>query len=298
MKRVMRSGLALVLTLGILCLNVCGANVNDTELCADGAVSVTAEEMTEFLIGRNYPSDYLETLILPQLENLYHLAVEKNAYFYSRETRSLSDARDDEFGAVETRGNIPAEDMDFSITMSYTPIYLNNATYFGEIFVTIEYFWKDLPAIRGIDAITANWDTNLLKYGGDDAFVATDYMQNPVDGEWEVWKTWTQPNALNQGGLGIDTYIDSGDYLYSGGSFLYATGLRGTVEFSLLPETMLSMKINPTSVTNINADYTHNKNPLGFDLSFAYQGVSVSVSPGVLQDSIATSDDLWYTYVD
>ena len=296
MKRIMRSGLALVLTLGVLCLNVCGINVDDTALRGDDSVSVTTEEMKAFLIDRNYPSDYLDTLILPQLENLYHMATEKNAYFYSRETRSLSETREDEIGTAESRGNIPAEDMDFSITMSYTPIVLNGSTYFKEIFVTIEYNWIDLPMMRGIDAITANWDTTLLKYGGDENFIAYDYMQNPLTGRWQVWKTWTKPNALNQGGLGIDTYIDSGDYLDY--SWLKATGLKGTVDFSLLPETMLSMKINPLSVTNINADYTHDKNPLGTGLSFTYQGVSVLVAPGVLQDSIATSDTLWYTYVE
>ena len=135
----------------------------------------------------------------------------------------------------------------------------------------------------------------LLVYGGDDSFTAYDYMENPYNNNWEVWKKWDKPKATNQGGLGIDTYIDSGANINS--EWVSAAGLKGSVHFSLLPKTSLSMKINPESVTAVSADYTHNKNPLGFGLSFAFYGVSVSVAPGVLQDSISATDTIRYTYV-
>ena len=136
----------------------------------------------------------------------------------------------------------------------------------------------------------------LLKYGGDDTFTSYDYMKNPLTNEWETYKEWSQPNATNQGGLGIDTYIDSGAFGDTG--WIHATGPKGSVNFSLLPETILSMKIAPESTTTVSAEYTHNTNPLGLGLSFTYQGVGVSVAPGVLQASIAATDVIWYTYVE
>ena len=162
--------------------------------------------------------------------------------------------------------------------------------------MTVDYEWTELPLIRGIDAITVNWDSNLLKYGGDDTFTSYDYMKNPLTNEWETYKEWSQPNATNQGGLGIDTYIDSG--AFGDTDWIHATGPKGSVNFSLLPETILSMKIAPESTTTVSAEYTHNTNPLGLGLSFTYQGVGVSVAPGVLQASIAATDVIWYTYVE
>lgn len=288
MKRTIRNVIVLVFILSLLCLNVCGIENNNIASSGEGSASVSLEEMKTFLISRDYPSDYLDTLIPPQLENLYSLVSEKNAYFYS--------ISQNENSAVEPYDNISAEELDFSVVMSYIPIIYNGATYFGELLMTVDYEWTELPLIRGIDAITVNWDSNLLKYGGDDTFTSYDYMKNPLTNEWETYKEWSQPNATNQGGLGIDTYIDSG--AFGDTDWIHATGLKGSVNFSLLPETILSMKIAPESTTTVSAEYTHNTNPLGLGLSFTYQGVGVSVAPGVLQASIAATDVIWYTYVE
>lgn len=274
---------------------LCGCTITSFGMYEEISESVSSEEMKTFLISHDYPSDYLDSLILPQLENLYHLAVEKNAYFYSRSTSCSGATSQNGDGTVVPTGNIPSDELYLSVTMSYTPISYNGATYYGEMFMTVDYEWKELPMIRGIDAITVNWDSSLLVYGGDDSFTAYDYMENPYNNNWEVWKKWDKPKATNQGGLGIDTYIDSGANINS--EWVSAAGLKGSVHFSLLPKTSLSMKINPESVTAVSADYTHNKNPLGFGLSFAFYGVSVSVAPGVLQDSISATDTIRYTYV-
>lgn len=272
MNRMMKNGIALAFLLVLLCLNACAIGENDVKSLEAGPVSLSGEEMKAFLISRDYPSDYLDTLILPQLENLYHVASEHNAYFYAR-----------------TSGN--AEEMDFWITMSYTPVVNGGTAYYGEIFITVDYEWTQLPMVRGIDAITVNWDSDILKYGGDDSFVSYDYMKNPLNNKWEVYKTWTQPKAANQGGLGIDTYIDSGTYFDY--SWVNASGLKGSVNFSLQPETILSMTIEPSGGTTVSAQYTHDKNPLGLG-----PGVVFRAAPGLLQDTILATHEIRYTYVE
>ena len=77
-----------------------------------------------------------------------------------------------------------------------------------------------------------------------------------------------------------------------------AGGLKGTVTFSLTPEPRFSMSIAPgNNSTTINCKYVHDKNPLLGSLSFSYEGFSVSIDTGELQDSIADAARIDYTRI-
>lgn len=96
----------------------------------------------------------------------------------------------------------------------------------------------------------------MLNYGGDQNFTAYDYFRHPGSSQWETYKTWKQPNALGQGSVRIDTYLDSGGYIDSGTMWGYATGLAGAVNISLDPNGMLSLKTEAVDPAVIHAMYT------------------------------------------
>lgn len=207
------------------------------------------EEMKAFLLSRDYPSDYLDALIPPQIAVLYETARDKDAYFYDFMPAKASHAN-------TRRGEIPADELDVTAAVSYCPIQADGAAYVGEFLVSVCYNWEKLPVIRGRDTITVNWDSSVLNYGGDQSFTAYDYFRHPGTNQWETYKTWTQPNALEQGSLGIDTDLDSGGYIDSGTMWGYATGLAGSVNISLDPNGMLSLKTEAVDPAVIHAVYT------------------------------------------
>lgn len=243
------------------------------------------EAMRAVLLSRDYPAEYLDTLIPPQISNLYQMALEQDAYFYGFLTAD----------AGPGSGDIPADQLNFSVAVSYRPIRYDGATYFDEIFLSVHYRWAALPVIRGTDAIAVNWDSSVLNYGGDNSFTAYDYFRHPGNSRWETYETWEQPNTLARGGLGIDTYLDSGAYLDGGTMWGYATGLAGSVHLALRPNGVLSMKTAPDQVTAIRAAYTHNKNPLGVGLSYTHSESGVSAAPGALRESTGAECEIGYT---
>lgn len=207
------------------------------------------EEMKAFLLSRDYPSDYLDALIPPQIAVLYETARDKDAYFYGFMPAKASHAN-------TSRGEIPADELDVTAAVSYCPIRADGAAYVGEFLVSVCYNWEKLPVIRGRDTITVNWDSSVLNYGGDQSFTAYDYFRHPGSSQWETYKTWKQPNALGQGSVRIDTYLDSGGYIDSGTMWGYATGLAGAVNISLDPNGMLSLKTEAVDPAVIHAMYT------------------------------------------
>lgn len=281
MKIVIKKSVSLLIVISILSTLVAFTTDKNSNFEFD---NLSTDEMKSFLVERNYPLDYLNTLIPQQIEVLYLTAYENDGYFYG-----LSEKSD-----IVPFGNIPTNQLDFRVVHTFTSVKRNGVTYFTKFFVTINYEWTKLPVARGIDAITVNWDSDLLKYDG--GFVSYDYAQSYTT-DWITYKTWYAPKDLDQGGLGIDTYIDYGELM--GDSYINACGLKGTVTFSLVPETSYSMSIDPGySKTNINATYTHNKNPLGGSLSFTHiSGFGIAVAPGVLQDSISAPTDILYRKV-
>jgi hypothetical protein len=241
--------------------------------------------MVELLLERGYPSDFLNTLIQPQIVDLYELVQEKNLYYLHTYRQQ-----------IQPHGNISSRQLSFDVTSSYTPVKIGDVTYFYEITIYVDYDWNQLPSVRGVDAITVNWDNSILTYNDD--FMSKDYAHSQKQNRWITYKTWDRPNALSQGGLGINTYINFEEQI-SPSEWLSADGLRGSLSFSLTPEPRLSMSTAPGgNSTAIDGIYVHNANPLSGSLSFSYQGFGVSVSSGMLQDSIADTKRIEYTRVE
>lgn len=243
-------------------------------------------EMKEFLMTRGFSNDYLDELILQQLEILYQTCYNNDAYFLSVT----------KIPAAVPYGNISTDQLDLEATYTYTPCVVNGVTYMYEIHVIVNYDWIKLPMVQTVDAISVNWDSDVLTY--NENFKSYDYAYSDLQGKWVTYKTWNAPNTLNQGGLGINTYIDYTEQLYNG-ELVGPGGLKGTVTFSLTPEPRFSMSIAPGSnSTAIKCEYVHNKNPLLGSLSFTYEGFGVSVNMGTLQDSIADAVRIDYTRVE
>lgn len=241
--------------------------------------------MVELLLERGYPADFLNALIPPQIEDLYELVREKNLYYLHAYSPQ-----------IPPHGNISSRQLSFDVTSSGTPVQIDGVTYLYEITIYVNYNWKQLPAVRGVDAIAVNWDNSILTYNDD--FMSKDYAHSQKQNRWITYKTWDRPNALSQGGLGINTYINFEEQI-SPSEWLSADGLRGSLSFSLTPEPRLSMSTAPGgNSTAIDGIYVHNANPLSGSLSFSCQGFGVSVSSGMLQDSIADTKRIEYTRVE
>lgn len=253
---------------------------------AAGQSQQAGSDMLAFLIDRGYPSDYLSGLIPQQLEDLYDLVCKKDLYYLQTTHHQ-----------IQPYGNIPSQQLSFDTTISYTPVTISGVTYYYNITVYVDYEWDELPIVRGVDAITVNWDGDILTYNED--FISKDYAYSPTQRKWITYKEWDKPNALNQGGLGINTYINYEEQI-SPSEWMYADGLKGSMSFSLTPEPRLSMSIAPgANSTVINGEYVHNKNPYTGTLSFTYQGIGIAVSgSGSMQDSIADPARIDYTRVE
>lgn len=227
-------------------------------------------QMIEFLLDRGYPNDYLEGLIPQQIQNLYRIAYENDAYYL--ETTPT----------IVPYGNIPDDELSLETTLSYNTIVRDGITYIYEIFVSVDYEWFDgHPLVRKADAITVNWDGDILTYNDD--FLAQDFAFSLNYNDWITYKTWNEPSTLNQGGLGNYTYIDYKENVT--GAMVNAIGLKGSLYFALTPEPRYSMGWAPgENSTTINAEYVHDTNPLYGSLSFTYDGFGVTVNTGVLDD--------------
>ena len=278
-KRVSALALACVLVIAMGC-PAFSANKEDSI-----ALDKSDVEMKEFLTTRGFTEDYLDALIPQQLEILYQTCYSNDAYFLSVT----------KIPVAVPYGNISTDQLELEATYTYTPYVINGVTYMYEIHVMVNYDWIKVPMIKKADAISVNWDNTILTY--NDNFKSYDYAYSDLQGKWITYKTWNAPEALNQGGLGIYTYIDY-TYRLPSGEMNGAGGLKGTVTFSLTPEPRFSMSIAPgNNSTTINCKYVHDRDPLLGSLSFSYEGFSVSIDTGELQDSIADAARIDYTRI-
>ena len=250
--------------------------------CADATepdADISVNDMKQYLLQRDYPSDYLDGLIDEQIEGLYEIAVnDLAARFYSVENKTVSISENDN---NLTRGVIPTSELNYQIALTLATSYYGNKQYITKVYVTITYDWLKLPAFRLNDAIAVNWDSNKLGYV-DNTF--KEYNYGKVSGTWVTYNTYTASSELRQGGLGTFAPLNLQN----------ATGLKGTVSFQLEPRPLFSMGYVPDgSATTINAQYTHNKNSM-VGLTFGVQGASVSINSSGLADSIAKSSTIYY----
>lgn len=239
----------------LLCAVTASSAVSGPE---EKSAEPSAQEMRAFLLARDYPAEYLDTLVPPQLAGLYELAREKNARFYTLA----------ESGESGIRGRISAERLALSVVLSCTPLEDEGDTYFSECYLTVHYRWREPPVLRGSDSIAVTWDPELWQYGGDRDFIAQDLFRHPASSRWEVYETWEQPRNITLGGVEISPDLGSGAYLDGGLMWSYSTGLAGTVQISLLPEEMRSIRAAPGQMTGVGAVYTHGKTPLGLGLGW------------------------------
>jgi len=223
-KRVSALALACVLVIAMGC-PAFSANKEDSI-----ALDKSDVEMKEFLTTRGFTEDYLDALIPQQLEILYQTCYSNDAYFLSVT----------KIPVAVPYGNISTDQLELEATYTYTPYVINGVTYMYEIHVMVNYDWIKVPMIKKADAISVNWDNTILTY--NDNFKSYDYAYSDLQGKWITYKTWNAPEALNQGGLGIYTYIDY-TYRLPSGEMNGAGGLKGTVTFSLTPEPRFSMSI-------------------------------------------------------
>ena len=180
---------------------------------------------------------------------------------------------------ITINGAIPSSELDFSVTGYESLKWDSSVSKYKVKYLTVfvDWDWAGYkPTMRWDDAVSVNWDSDLFTYERN-SFESTDYY---TDGSTEhVWKEWTQPAVLEQGGLGyfasLERNADMNNPVY------------GNASFTLLPTS--SMYQGTTYTTGINANYVHNINPLGLSLGFTVKGVSVSVNQGPLTDSIASA---------
>lgn len=242
--------------------------------------SISVSDMKQYLLQRDYPSDYLDGLIGAQIEVLYEITLNDNAArFYSVENKTVPISEND---SNPTRGVIPTSELNYQIALTFSTSYYGSTQYITKVYVTITYDWLKLPAFRLNDAISVNWDSNKLGYV-DNSF--KEYNYGKISGSWVTYNTVNASSELTQGGLGTFAPLNLQN----------ATGLKGTVSFQVEPRPLFSMGYVPDgSATTINAQYTHNKNSL-IGLTFAVQGVSVSINSSGLADSIAKSSTINYS---
>lgn len=244
--------------------------------------NISVDEMKQCLQQREYPADYLDSLLEPQIETLYEIiANDKNARFYRVENQTVS-ANENE-GSL-ARGSIPASELDYQIALTLSTIDYGDVQYITKIYVTITYEWLKLPYFRLDDAIAVNWDSDILLYVPD-SFKEYNYGKTSNSNTWVAYRTVSAAAELTQGGLGTFASLNLQN----------ATGLRGTVVFQLMPKSGFSMGCVPDgSATTINAQYVHNKSSFT-GASFGVTDSSVVTNARRFTDSVSKSSVISYS---
>ena len=131
------------------------------------------------------------------------------------------------------------------------------------------------------DAITVNWNAELLNLADSGAFYSQDWYRNSQNGEQIVVRENTTLAESAQGGIGFYTKFDYGSN-FVGGSM------------ALLLETSVPMTTGNTYSSTINLGYAHNPsgiNGIGFSVYF----VSVNFDLSAFCDTMATSANIHYS---
>lgn len=254
---------------------------------AEGITSeVTTIDKVEYLLSLGIPGDLISKSPKTEIDDMYASFFEKSVEYLGTETTTMS--LEDDLGSIEVYGNIPSADMRFSISRfavkndKYAT--KNDPIDYLEIMVFYEWF-DGHPFVRWKDGITINWDSDVFTYKSG-SFSATDV-------KWFLGQeiktiNYSEPTELTQGGIGFCTDLNT---LFAG-SVQTGVSCGGRASIKLLPKhsPMYIGNIGDFSKnTTINANYLHNKNPIGFSVGFAVAGVQVMATVGGLSDSVAAS---------
>ncbi len=275
--------------------------------CAQAKV-LSKEDMVAYLLYCGFPEESLDCMDLKSVKELYNSLSGKRIVPLGTETKTLSELSPSEaelVGALalkedscksNTRGVIPSSDMTFTITK------IANTTYdsrkrldkIKEIYVYVNYIWASgKPFWTWTDGITVNWDSSVFTFKSG-SFVAKDYKRTLNTGGWILTSIYSNPASLNVGGLGYYTKLT-----YSSATLGQSFGAlqhKGTASFTLLPTRKPMYIKSGAQVTSINANYLHNMNPGVFSINFSYSGLGVSATLYGLQDSVAVSTNVYYSY--
>ncbi len=139
------------------------------------------------------------------------------------------------------------------------------------------WIWAEGKPINNLnqDAITINWNAELLNIAGDGAFWSQDWYKESASSEEIVFRECTTPAEAAQGGVGFYTELKWGK------SFLGGCVL-------LLLETSIPMYTGTDYSSSINMEYAHDFSLFGIGGAGLGAGpVSVSIDCGPMCDTMA-----------
>lgn len=246
------------------------------------ALAYTENDEIGYLQSLGIPNDVFALLSSEKIHDLYLRAKAGTLEYLGKDTIFLNTNE----GDTSTIGTIPSKDMSLDI-IAICVLKTDKVTIDGVIFI-IDYAWATgHPSVQKEDAIVVNWDAALFRLE-ENSFESEDalYIDNELFGTCNVND---YPMALNQGGLGYSVEF------YPVVNVANAS-FRGSASFELKPKAKMNYyEDNNRYSTAVNVQYTHDKTPVGFSLGFAYNGLSVSITPTPLADSVAKPKTIYYS---
>lgn len=185
--------------------------------------------------------------------------------------------------STTTRGAIDPNHLE--LQMAVSEICESGTNNINLYLVAATWKWeKDKPRNKlNEDAITVNWNADLLNLAITGAFYAQDWYKNSQNGEEIVVRETTICPTSAQGGIGFYTELEQ-EKSFVGGSML------------LLLESSIPMTTGNTYSSTINIEYAHdysiaNLSGLGFTISV----VSVNLDFSGFCDTMAAHTNIYYS---
>lgn len=275
----MRKLVAFLLTIALT------AMVNVTMVSAS-TVEITTEDKIEYLISQGIPEDFLNDKETQDIDDIYASFYGKTIEYLGTETVSLTETANP--SDISLLGVIPSDDMMLKITTfnSYISNPSSSKTEIYEVQVYIDYQWTDgKPFFRLTDGVSVNWDSSVFLFKPD-SFQSTDYVTvaNGSHTEWKQANSSSDPEAINQGGLGYTVWMRNSPNI--------ALVQKGTAKFILKPKSTIYYGSNRH--TSINVEYVHNQNILN-TVTFSKSGMGITLNLSGLKDSVAKSTTFNYS---
>lgn len=268
MKKTVSFLLALVLFFSV-CLSSASA-------CFESPQPETSQNsIIEFLADAGLPPEFLAARSDGELDALYDLAQTYTLHYSSPKDEGM------------TFGTIPDSDMVLypHFISACSPKLPGKRSELTLVVVYVDYAWRaGHPLVHREDAISVNWQSDLFQFMPDQ-FNSTDYVKC-LDTEYS-YNIQHNPAKLGLGGLGYYADLMYRPPNVVSGSLQY----RGSASFALEPKRTIYAETGNKS--QITVEYVHHKNPVG-SISFSYNGVSIT--PGVLQDSVGKAINIDYSF--
>ncbi len=250
------------------------------------ADELTIEEKRAYLHEQGLPLSFLDNREDIEISELYDDLYGKEIESFTSETSLMNETSNSNTGIMPI-GTISSSDMEFTISkIIYSAINTENyQVYYREFHIWVDYLWKnDKPAMAFTDAITVNWNPDLLTYAG--SFSAKCYKMPDEGDNWVLYDEFESPAESALGAVGLYVDIKSGPYQQ-----------KGSMNFNLVPA--INPMYNPNSstpsynTTSIDALYVHNKT-FGGSIGFSFAGFGININYPLIYDSVAASSLLEY----